>query len=408
MVSEDPVTTMEQVLRGVRVIDLTQNVAGPYCTQILGDMGAEVIKIERPQGGDDSRDWRPPAWGDQSSTFLALNRNKQSICIDLDTPQGQEVVRRLARDAHVVHPLAQAGQRRGAWPRLRRPACRQSEARVLRHQRFRPDRADARPAGLRPADAGLHRHHERDRQRGPTPRCGSSVSLIDMGSGMWAAMGILAALREADRTGRGITVETSLLDTGMAWMTVVFVGIQRATGVQPRKIGSAMAIAGAVRAVRRPGRAGLHGRSQRPAVRPDLRRIGRGAHPGGRALRHQPGARAEPRCAAPALEEQTCRLPAAEVQRRLQARGAPCSDMNDVQQMLDQRASRCRGHRAGPADRARRRPQGRGRAVHPGWPAHRIPCRPAGARPAHRVRARCGRLFGRRYRASCKEQGMIG
>ena len=75
---------LESVLAGLKVIDLTQNVAGPFCTQILGDMGAEVIKVERPGRGDDTRDWRPPEIGQKSSTFLALNRNKRSICVDLD------------------------------------------------------------------------------------------------------------------------------------------------------------------------------------------------------------------------------------------------------------------------------------------------------------------------------------
>lgn len=81
---------LESVLAGLKVIDLTQNVAGPFCTQILGDMGAEVIKVERPGRGDDTRDWRPPEIGQKSSTFLALNRNKRSICVDLDWPTGSK------------------------------------------------------------------------------------------------------------------------------------------------------------------------------------------------------------------------------------------------------------------------------------------------------------------------------
>lgn len=89
-------SAMQHMLRGVRVIDLTQNVAGPYCTQILGDLGAEVIKVERPGSGDDTRAWRPPAWSEQASTFLALNRNKKSVCIDL--------VRRKARRSSRASP----------------------------------------------------------------------------------------------------------------------------------------------------------------------------------------------------------------------------------------------------------------------------------------------------------------
>ena len=80
----------DTLLKDLRVLDLTQNVAGPFCTQILGDLGAEIIKIERPGTGDDTRAWRPPELDGHSSTFLALNRNKRSICIDLATPEGQD------------------------------------------------------------------------------------------------------------------------------------------------------------------------------------------------------------------------------------------------------------------------------------------------------------------------------
>src|SRR3546814_4245792 len=84
----------------------TQNVAGPFCTQILGDFGAEVIKIERPGGGDDTRLWTPPEISGHSSTFLSLNRNKQSLCVDLSKPEGAEIVRKLALNADVlVHSM---------------------------------------------------------------------------------------------------------------------------------------------------------------------------------------------------------------------------------------------------------------------------------------------------------------
>jgi len=76
-------------LEGVVVADLTQNVAGPFCTQVLGDMGADVVKIERPGRGDDARAWAPPWWGDQSATFLAFNRNKRSLALDLKTSAGR-------------------------------------------------------------------------------------------------------------------------------------------------------------------------------------------------------------------------------------------------------------------------------------------------------------------------------
>ena len=102
---------MPNTLDGIVAVDLTQNVAGPYCTQLLGDFGATIIKIERPGSGDDSRRYAP-AWhgggaeaGD-STAFLAYNRNKKSVCVDLDHAAGVEIVRRLAKSADIfVHSL---------------------------------------------------------------------------------------------------------------------------------------------------------------------------------------------------------------------------------------------------------------------------------------------------------------
>jgi len=105
---------LEKILNGYRVIDLTQNVAGPFCTQILGDLGAEIIKIERPGSGDDTRAWRPPEVGGESAVYLALNRNKKSVCIDLDATAGQALLRKLVASADVFRSFAQTGQRRGA------------------------------------------------------------------------------------------------------------------------------------------------------------------------------------------------------------------------------------------------------------------------------------------------------
>ena len=79
---------MDLPLAGLLVADLTQNVAGPYCTQILGDMGADVVKVERVGRGDDARAWAPPYWGDESATFMAVNRNKRSLAVDRKDAEG--------------------------------------------------------------------------------------------------------------------------------------------------------------------------------------------------------------------------------------------------------------------------------------------------------------------------------
>ena len=89
-------------LAGISVLDLTRNFAGPYCSMLLADLGAAVIKVESPGAGDDTRQWRPPEWNGLSATFLAGNRGKRSIAVDLDSEAGQDVVRRLAAKADVV------------------------------------------------------------------------------------------------------------------------------------------------------------------------------------------------------------------------------------------------------------------------------------------------------------------
>ena len=93
---------MTSPLEGMLVLDMTRNLAGPFCTMILGDLGARVIKVERPEVGDDTREWLPPSWGDSSSLFLAINRNKESITVDIEAPEGAEVIRRLAARADII------------------------------------------------------------------------------------------------------------------------------------------------------------------------------------------------------------------------------------------------------------------------------------------------------------------
>ncbi len=88
-------------LQGLRVVDLTRILAGPFCTQILGDLGADVIKVEHPTEGDDTRKWGPPFKGGESAYFLCANRNKRSVAVNLKTPEGVQIVRDLVRSADV-------------------------------------------------------------------------------------------------------------------------------------------------------------------------------------------------------------------------------------------------------------------------------------------------------------------
>lgn len=228
------------ILKGLTVIDATQNVAGPFCTQILGDLGATIVKIERPAGGDDTRAWTPPSVAGRSSTFLALNRNKSSLAVDLDSADGQRIIRELVGEADIfVHSMKPGSlEKRGlGWDELSavNPAliyCAISA--------FGADGPMAHLPGYDPLMQAFTGIMSTTGNEGDAPvRVG--VSIIDMGTGMWAAIGILSALRSRDADGKGIRVDASLLDTGIGWMSV-FVSNFAASGAVPRKLGSAMAM----------------------------------------------------------------------------------------------------------------------------------------------------------------------
>jgi len=214
---------MTAPLEGMLVLDMTRNLAGPFCTMILGDLGARVIKVERPDGGDDMRDWRPPNWGGRGSLFLATNRNKESIAIDIDTAEGAEAIRRLAAQADIVVESFRGGSldKKGFGfadlkrlnPRL--VYCSLSAFGARGPQSDRPG-YDA----LVQAYSGIM--SMTGAPDGPPVRVGPSI--IDMGSAHWAALGILAALRIRDVTGEAQHVETSLLETGVAWMSYFAAG----------------------------------------------------------------------------------------------------------------------------------------------------------------------------------------
>jgi formyl-CoA transferase/CoA:oxalate CoA-transferase len=227
-------------LAGVRVLDLTQNVAGPYCTQILGDLGADVVKIERPGRGDEVRAWAPPTWGPHGAAFLALNRNKRSLALDVKAPAARPVLARLIARADVLvqsfRPGAAqalgfgAAAARAANPRLvycsvtafgsRGPLC---------------DLPGYDP--MMQAYAGLMSLTGYPGQ--PPVRVGTS--LVDMGTGMWGALAILAALRERDRTGQGSELTTALFDTALAWIPYQLLGYL-GSGIVPAPLGSGAAI----------------------------------------------------------------------------------------------------------------------------------------------------------------------
>ncbi|HZU15757.1 MAG TPA: CoA transferase [Candidatus Dormibacteraeota bacterium] len=205
-------------LAGVRVLDLTRNVAGPYAAMILGELGAEVVKVEHPARGDDTREWGPPFWGTESSIFLALNRNKRSLALDLGREEARPVLERLVARSDVLLESFRPGglERLGYgydWASARNPGL--IFCSITGYGDRGPLRERPGYDPLMQAFAGIMSvTGEPDR---PPVRAG--VSIVDMGTGMWAALAVTAALLQRRRDGRGRRIVTSLYETALAWMT---------------------------------------------------------------------------------------------------------------------------------------------------------------------------------------------
>jgi glutaryl-CoA transferase len=204
-------------LADVRVLDLTQILAGPFCTMMLADLGADVVKVERPGGGDGSRHWGPPFVAGESAYFLQVNRNKRSIAIDLKHPDGAAVARRLAGQADVVieNFLPHAGERFGLDA-----ASVQAEHRAVVHCAIR-GYPTGHPEAARPGydfvmqGIGGIMSMQGDPDGEPMK---VAVAISDIVAGQFASSAILAALLRRGRTGEGATLEVSLLDAQVAWL----------------------------------------------------------------------------------------------------------------------------------------------------------------------------------------------
>ncbi len=204
-----------EVLAGVRVLDLTSSLAGPYCTQLLAALGADVVKVERPGAGDEARDWGPPFHDGSSVMFFAANAGKRSLALDLKSAAGRGAVLRLAERADVfVQSL-----RPGAAERLGlgAAAVRARNERLVycsigAYGTRGPLAGEPGYDPLMQAAAGIiSLTGDPDR---PGVRVGPS--LVDLGTATWSALAIVAALLQRERTGRGCEVDLSLYETALA------------------------------------------------------------------------------------------------------------------------------------------------------------------------------------------------
>lgn len=228
---------VDGALSGLRVLDLTRILSGPFASMTLADLGADVVKVEDPARGDDTRQWGPPFQGDEAAYFLSVNRNKRSIALDLKAPDGRRVAERLAASADVLVENFRPGTaaRLGlGYPQLSAINPRLVYASISGYGQTGPYAGEPGYDAIAQALSGIMSvTGEAD---GPPVRVG--VSTADLGAGMWALVGILAALHARHRTGRGQWVDVSLLDGQVAWLTYVAAG-HFATGATPQRYGSA-------------------------------------------------------------------------------------------------------------------------------------------------------------------------
>ncbi|WP_322025030.1 CaiB/BaiF CoA-transferase family protein [Burkholderia sp. BCC1977] len=213
-------------LSHIRVLDLTRVLAGPWCAQTLADFGADVIKVERPGAGDDTRHWGPPYLKDatgadtaEAAYYLAANRNKRSVTVDIATPEGQQIVRELAAQSDVVLENYKVGQ-------LKKYGLDYDSLRAVK-----PDLVYCSVTGFGQTGPYAHRAGydfivqgiggfmsitgERDSEPGGGPQK-AGVAIADLATGLYSTIAVLAALAHRDRTGEGQYIDMALLDVQVA------------------------------------------------------------------------------------------------------------------------------------------------------------------------------------------------
>ncbi len=228
---------MTQILENIRVIDLTQALAGPYCTMMLGDMGADVIKIEQPDKGDQSRGWGPPFIKGESAYFLSINRNKRSLTLNIKLTEGQEILHKLmaTADVFICNIPKEASRKRAGI-----------DAKTLRTLNPRliycliSGYGNDGPYAERPGydviaqgEAGLMSvtgEPEGEPVRYPIP-------IADITTGMYSTIGIMGALLARERTGQGQFMDMTLVESQSAWLTILASSLMNG-GQEPQRLGN--------------------------------------------------------------------------------------------------------------------------------------------------------------------------
>lgn len=219
------------------VVDLSQALAGPYCTMLLGDLGADVIKVERPEVGDMSRGWGPPFLEGESSYFLCTNRNKRGMTLNLSDQRGQEIIHRLLGKTDILvtslHKIESLRRFSADYETVHRLNPRLIYCSITGYGHTGPMTGRGGYDVVTQGEAGLMSltgEPEGGPMRYPIP-------LVDLTTGVYSALGILAALLVRERTGNGQHLDMALLDSQASWLANV-AGAYFATGKRPQRLGN--------------------------------------------------------------------------------------------------------------------------------------------------------------------------
>lgn len=327
----EPGTLASLPLAGIRVLEIGQNIAGPYASAILAALGADVVKIERPEGGDDARGWGPPFWKGMATTFHAMNRDKRSVALDLKDPAAIAWLKDYLRDCDVLVQNLRPGVMRELG--LDAPTLLAVNPRLVYCSLWAFGHTG--PMHLKPgyepmiqAFAGIFSVN--GSEDGPPTRVG--MQILDLGTGVWSALGCLAALFQRQSTGRGCVVDTSLLETAMGWLGVMMAGFSATRQPPPRHRSGNPRVVVFQAFATRDGEVVVAAANDRLFAKL-VRELGRPDWADDPRLATNALRVANKPLVIPAMEAIFAQRPSAEWVERLEAIGVPCAPINDLSQI---------------------------------------------------------------------------
>lgn len=320
-------------LNGIRVVEIAQNLAGPYAAQILAAMGAEVIKIERHDGGDDCRGWGPPFVGGAGTAYHSMNQMKKSVTLDLKDPDSLVWLKAFIGESDIVIHNMRPGVMKGfgldgealraAFPRL-------IYAEISGFGSTGPMETALGYDAVAQAVSGLfHLNGDPD---GKPSRIGPSV--LDLGAGMWTVIGCLAALRQREQSGAGAIIDTSLLETAFGFISPAVANYSM-TGKEPERLRAGITKVVPFEAFPTTDGEIIVAAANDRLFRKLMVAVGRPDLAEDPRLQKNPGRAQHKRELIDAIEAQTRQKPTAEWFAILSQAGLPCGPVNSLSQALE-------------------------------------------------------------------------